>query len=383
MRVGTPGFVAQRLTEAREARGLAQTALSELTGIKSQSISHYEQGRQSPSPEALRLLCEKLEVPQRYFLKPLPPHDMRGIFFRSPRPQVRTARLKAERQLGWLKEIASYLHRHVDLPPVAVPDLPVTPEAGAAEIEAVAETCRQQFRLGSGPLAGVVPMLENIGCIVSRCLANCDSESACSHWGDGMPCILLSDESVGRTRFDAAHELGHLVMHRGLAPEALGDGETHRILEQQADRFARAFLMPSRTFGREVWAPTVDALVALRKEWNCPVAVMITRCGEIGAFDADQVRRAQVNLSRRGGKPEEPQGDSGQAEAPRLLARGIRLLIDAGVKDRHGCLTDLSLNAKDVEQLTGLPEGYFSECEAPPAAVLRLREVAVEQDTHR
>jgi Zn-dependent peptidase ImmA (M78 family)/transcriptional regulator with XRE-family HTH domain len=377
MRVGTPGFVAQRLTEAREARGLAQTALSELTGIKSQSISHYEQGRQSPSPEALGLLCEKLEVPERYFLKPLPERDAGPVFFRSPKPHVRTARLKAERRLGWLKEIAAYLRRHVDLPAAAVPDLPVGVSAGAAEIEGAAGTCRQQFRLGSGPLAAVVPMLENLGCIVSRCLAGCESEGACSHWDGGMPCILLSDDCASRIRFDAAHELGHLAMHRGYTAEALGDVDTHRVLEQQADRFARAFLMPARAFGREVWAPTVDALLALKKEWNCPVGAMIARCGEIGAFDADQVRRAQVNLSRRG-QTEEPRG---QTEEPRLLARGIRLLIDARVRDRHGFLTDLSFPAGDIEQLTGLPAGYFSECEVPPAAVLRLREAGVERDS--
>src|ERR1700739_2937481 len=113
MRVGTPGFVAERLTEAREARGLAQTALSELTGIKSQSISHYEQGRQSPSPEALSLLCEKLELPERFFLKQRPAFDLRGVSFRSARPHVRVARLKVERRLGWLREIVMYLKRHI------------------------------------------------------------------------------------------------------------------------------------------------------------------------------------------------------------------------------------------------------------------------------
>src|ERR1700739_2797618 len=96
MRVGTPGFVAERLTEAREARGLAQTALAELTGIKSQSISHYEQGRQSPSPEALALLCDKLDLPERYFLQPYPRHSCEGIFFRSFRAQARAERIRAE-----------------------------------------------------------------------------------------------------------------------------------------------------------------------------------------------------------------------------------------------------------------------------------------------
>ena len=83
MRIGTPGFVGARLTEGREARALSQTALAELTGIKSQSISHYEQGRQSPSPEALELLCESLHLPEWFFLRPVTHGPASTVFFRA------------------------------------------------------------------------------------------------------------------------------------------------------------------------------------------------------------------------------------------------------------------------------------------------------------
>jgi len=385
MRVGTPGFVAQRLTEAREARGLAQTALSELTGIKSQSISHYEQGRQSPSPEALILLCEKLDVPERYFLHPLPDHSMRGIFFRSLRPQTKAARIKAERRIGWIKEIVAYLRRHIELPDPAIPNHPVAATAhnSGAEIESIAEACREQFHLGYGPVAGMVVLAENLGCIVSRGSFDCDAESACSHWDSGgervkdTPYMLLPVVGgVSQTRFDVAHELGHLVMHRGLEPEN-ADPEKHKILEQQADRFARAFLLPARMFGREVWAPTVDALVSLRKQWNCPLSAMIARCGEIGVFSADQARRATANLARRGWKAGEPAEEPVPAETPQLLAGCIRLLIEGGVKDRHTLLTDLSLNPGDIEHLTGLPNHYLSESDRMRPASPRLRDTTV------
>jgi Zn-dependent peptidase ImmA (M78 family)/transcriptional regulator with XRE-family HTH domain len=381
MRVGTPGFVAQRLTEAREARGLAQTALSELTGIKSQSISHYEQGRQSPSPEALVLLCEKLDLPERYFLHPVPGHSMRGIFFRSLRPQTRTARIKAERRIGWLKEIVAYLRRHIDLPAPGLPNHPVAPTGhdASAEIEKIAEACREQFGSGHGPVTGMVMLAENLGCIISRGFPDCEPESACSHWdrrgveGEDTPFLLLpGNAGVNHTRFDAAHELGHLVMHRSLEPET-ADPETHRILEQQADRFARAFLLPAAVFGREVWAPTVDALFSLRKQWNCPLCAMVMRCGEIGIFNADQVRRASANLARRGWKTGEPSEEPSPGETPQLLAGCIRLLIEGGVKDRHALLTDLSLNPADIEDLAGLPRQYLSEGDKLRPASLKLR----------
>jgi Zn-dependent peptidase ImmA (M78 family)/transcriptional regulator with XRE-family HTH domain len=376
MRVGTPGFIAQRLTEAREARGYAQTALSELTGIKSQSISHYEQGRQSPSPEALVLLCEKLDVPERYFLRPMPDHSMRGIFFRSLRPQTRAIRIKAERRLSWMKEIAAYLRRQVDLPAPSLPDYPIRAVTPCIEIDRIAGTCREHFRLGYGPISGITVLAENLGCIISRGFSDGESEDACSHEGGGTPYILLGGNVCpNRMRFDIAHELGHLVMHRAQDAET-ADHDTHRTLEQQADRFARAFLLPAQTFGREVWAPTIDALLSLRKQWNCPIGAMVTRCGEIGAFDTDQVRRASANLVRRGWKSGEPQEDSGPRETPQLLARCIRLLIEGGVTDRHTMLADLSLSPFDIENLAGLPRHYFSEIEMPMPFHLKLRQPA-------
>jgi Zn-dependent peptidase ImmA (M78 family)/transcriptional regulator with XRE-family HTH domain len=377
MRVGTLGFVAARLTEAREARGLAQTALSELTGIKSQSISHYEQGRQSPSPEALLLLCEKLALPQRYFLKPLPAQSSRGLFFRSYRPAARISRTKSERRLGWLKEIAAYLRRHIDLPASSLPEFPVPATAcHGAEVESAAERCREVFNLGYGPLPGVVGLLENLGCVVSIGVSEDEAEVACSQWDQGIPYLMLARGCAERNRFDAAHELGHQVMHRGVEPEA-ADPDTLRILEQQADRFARAFLLPARGFRREVWAPTIDVLLSLRKQWNCPVTAMIARCGEIGLFDEDQARRVLVNFARRGLKSGGAGEERPAAESPQLLARGIRLLIEEGVRDRHGLLTDLSLSAADIEELAGLPPNYFRDGVVTPPPALKLRDDCV------
>jgi Zn-dependent peptidase ImmA (M78 family)/transcriptional regulator with XRE-family HTH domain len=366
MRIGTPGFIAARLTEAREARGLAQIALAEITGIKSQSISHYEQGRQSPSPEALALLCEKLELPQNYFLRASPRYSTEGVFFRSNRHASRGARLKAVRRLNWLKEIAAYLGRHLDLP---LPSVPFR----TGDVEQAAEHCRETLQLGAGPVNDMTLLLENLGCIVSRSSADAEVEGSHSQWAAGKPFVVLAEGTCsGRLRFDAAHELGHLVMHRESACTQSGDAETHRLTETQADQFARAFLLPAKMFGQEVWAPTIDALVSLKKIWNCPVSEMIVRCGEIGVFDKDQVRRALVNHSRRGWKSREPHGDA-PPESPKLLARGIRLLISEGGRHPHTVLTDLGLAAADVEDLACLPRGYFAGCSVRTETALRLR----------
>ncbi|NED56599.1 ImmA/IrrE family metallo-endopeptidase, partial [Micromonospora aurantiaca] len=57
-----------------------------------------------------------------------------------------------------------------------------------------------------------------------------------------------------RNRFDAAHELGHLVMHADAEP-----GE--KVVEDQAHRFAAEFLMPEQDIATELPAtPDWDRL---------------------------------------------------------------------------------------------------------------------------
>src|SRR6476646_6900902 len=54
------------------------------------------------------------------------------------------------------------------------------------------------------------------------------------------PLILLTDDKSNyvRSRFDAAHELGHLVMHAKADPN-------DRSIERQAHDFAASFLLPA------------------------------------------------------------------------------------------------------------------------------------------
>jgi len=51
MRLGTTGFVGQRLKEAREARGLSGVDLADMLGVKPQTIYAYQGGDATPSPQ--------------------------------------------------------------------------------------------------------------------------------------------------------------------------------------------------------------------------------------------------------------------------------------------------------------------------------------------
>lgn len=379
MRVGTPGFCGARLIEAREARGLSQASLADITQIKAQSISQYELGKQSPSPEALSVICEKLNLPERYFLRSAVTHSTERITYRSLTSATKAARVRAERRLGWLKEIIAYLRSYVDLPVINIPtfNLPDDPtKISMDQIETIADECRSYWNLGFGPLKDTVLLLENAGVIVTRTNFGVDSLDAFSQWDSSVPFVFLNADkgSAVRSRFDAAHELGHLVLHRQLQDRQIKNLALHSILENQAHRFAGAFLLPERSFSQEVWAPTLDAFVSLKKHWRCAVAMMVMRSEQLGMLNETQVKRAWINLSRRGWRTEEPLDNLLEPEEPKLLRRSFQLVIEEGVKSREDIVTELRMNPFDIEDLAGLSRGYLSGVSVMQQPEVRLRQ---------
>src|SRR6185312_6064885 len=122
--------------------------------------------------------------------------------------------------------------------------------------------------MGDGPISNVTWLLENIGAVVARTDLGAAELDGLSRWSDllGHPCVMLAsgDATACRSRFDAAHELGHLILHRAVTPAQSRDPAIHRQLEQQAHRFAGAFLLPKAAFAAELFSMTLDSFRQLK-----------------------------------------------------------------------------------------------------------------------
>src|SRR5688500_7643547 len=118
------GFVAGRLRQAREARGLSLVALADLAGVSSAAISQYEKGQHTPRPETFELLAKRLNLPPTFFLRPevITPVEQHRLFYRSMSSATKQARTRAGRRLEWFKEIVGYFEQFFDLPEPSVPD---------------------------------------------------------------------------------------------------------------------------------------------------------------------------------------------------------------------------------------------------------------------
>src|SRR3546814_5712686 len=157
-----------------------------------------------------------------------------------------------------LKEVFDYIAGYFDLPNLNVPEFKVdTLEAvGQGELEEIATEIRARWDIRPGPMPDVIEKLETNGILVSRIHAGVEKLDAFSQWSDRfeIPFIVLGRDkaSAVRQRFDALHELAHIVLHRSVSARTLHDSAFYNTVERQADRLASCLLLPEREFLEEL-----------------------------------------------------------------------------------------------------------------------------------
>lgn len=371
MKVGTPGFVGSRLREGREARGLTALSLAELVGVSRAALSQYEVGPQTPRPDVMDRIAAQLNLPVQFFCRPIENEVERRIFWRSMSAATKSARTKAYRRYLWLRHITDYLQGFVVLPPVNFPqfELPDDPvKLSMNDIEQIAREVRSYWKLGIGPISDVVLLLENNGAIVARGAIGADTLDAFSEWDkvESRPYIFLGSdkESAVRSRFDVAHELAHLILHRNVERGLLTHPALFKLIEEQAHRFAAAFLLPATTFASELNYISLDHLRVLKRRWKVAISMMLVRCQHLGFIEPEEAKRLWMNLSRRGWKRREPLDDELAPERPRVIESAISSLLQAGVTSRDQLKGDLPYAASDIEELLMLPRGFLSDRKA-------------------
>lgn len=365
MRTGVTGFQPERLTQARLCRGLTQTALAAKVGKSSGTVSKWEKGDQFPEADALQRLADHLDMPGSWFLTAVPRYGDNVCFYRSNASITKEAQTIAHVRLKWLNEISLILQEWVDWPRVNIPRLGANDHLKItdADIEQAAQQCRRDWNLGLGPISDMVLVLENAGVICVREELGYTRMDGASQWfdTDGRPYVFLAaDKANGvRSRFDAAHELGHLVLHRDI--DDVEFLKRYPEIERQAHLFAAAFLLPSETFAAELIRPSLDTFITLKLRWKVSVAAMVMRCKQLQIIDDAYATRLWKNYSARGWRKGEPLDDRLGFESVRLFPRAINLLLSEGGMTKDGLLATIGLGATDSERLCGLPDGFFSQ----------------------
>ena len=365
MTVGVSGFSNERLIQARNARGLTAVSLADIINVAPSTISLYEKGTQKPRQQLLDSLSKALNLPPAFFLQAVSIAKPSRVFYRSMSTATKSARVRVEARYEWILETIDYLLEFFDFPQVNLPEITLTDDFRALDsltIESAAEQVRQHWTLGNGPVANLVRTLEFNGVIVWITEFEAETLDAFSEFRSPHPVIVLSSDKQNfyRSRFDAAHELGHLVLHRNVDAKSLKRSSDFRLLENQAHQFASAFLLPATAYSKELWSVSLDAFRSLKPKWGTSVSLQIMRARQLGMVDENQEKRLWINLSRRGWRKSEPLDDKDQPEKPGLVAEGMRMLVKNKVRFGEAIAQDLNLSIFELEKLTGLEPGALA-----------------------
>lgn len=353
-------FTPDRLTVAREMVGLDIREVAERIQTSASAVTQFEKGKAKPKPETLIRLALALGVPPEFFAAdPLPELPIDACHFRS----LRSASVKERRRLiahgRVIRVIVDYLRDLVSFPAEQISSL-CREVTSPADVEDVALAVRDAWNLGQGPISNMVSLLEAKGVIPVEVPGHSTKLDAFSVWMEDLPIVFLTPEkdSGSRRRFDAAHELGHLLMHR---ERTAGDTEA----EREANGFASAFLLPRAPFLSECprrldWG----RLRQMKKRWGVSLAALVRRAFDLGLYSEATYRRAYSILNQRGWRTDEP--DEPEMERPTLLARAVALLGQAGYSLRR-IAEDLRLSDSLIERLLGLG-AFVGAAETPKPA---------------
>jgi len=368
-------LIPARLLEARLASRLNQSELANLVGVSRQAISAYEQGGKTPEPATMRMLASALDQPVSFFTKADAPtfgtHSVN--FFRKTGADTKRRNMACEVYANWLSRTAYVFDPVVNFPAVDLPGFEPQSSGSSTydddEIEEIAEKVRDHFGLGLGPISNVIRLLEAKGVVIGRVQIPGENIEAFSFWSGVRPFIFLaSDKDSGaRARFDAAHELAHLVLHRWVGADEIEDRDRLREIEAEADRFAGAFLLPRQSFPNEVYSPRLMAFVDLKARWKASIQAMIYRCKDIGIFDEQQIINLYKQLSFKKWRKTEPLDGPGgiPLEQPLLLRKIAELVVESGHRKKDEIKSGLAFSPSIIEQLAGLPPNFLSAEAAP------------------
>lgn len=352
------GFVPDRLAEARLVRQMSRAELARELGVTGQAIGYYETGERRPDMSVLLRIAEVLQQPVSFFLRESPSLTRGTRFFRSIGTRSNKVNYALDVKTKWLWEIVGFVAKNIKLPPVNLPEVPAAKDRhgySLLEIEEIATSVRRHWGLGDGPIANVIALFETHGIVVTRFELGSDEIDAFSCWIRKRPYVLLGSDkkSCCRSRYDAVHELGHMLLHSHIGQEDLEDKATRDLIEIEANMFAGAFLLPRPAMFREFYSTRMKHLQGLKERWRVSMQAIAHRAKDIGIIDEHQyiLFRKQVSFNRWNKR--EPLDDVIPLEQPMWLLNCWRVLTDRKVVREAGLEDELGFSLDLVARLFG------------------------------
>lgn len=377
-------IVPARIKEARLSRGLSLTELAGKIRVTSQAISQYELGISKPSATVLEEISKELDFPIMFFTKPFVAviSCNSAINFRALKSASKKLKDSWEYRIKWLDEINQYLRKYINFPQLDFPEFNLdTGELDFDTIEEIALTLRKHWKIEKIPINNLVELLQEKGFIVARIEFGEYKIDAFSQWFNNFPYIISGSDknSAVRSRFNLAHELGHLILHAHIDLEMMSKKEIFERVEREANHFAGAFLLPRDSFPREVMSKSIEHFIILKKRWMVSIQMMVKRCQDLNIYSETQARYLFAQIGQRGYRKSEPLDDSLDFERPYLFKQAIELLLENEVVSPEEIIDEIAFKKELIDSLCFLPDNLLNIRQRKPQLTLITKDPDIKR----
>ncbi len=298
-------LIAGNLTHYRKGLRLSQDELAVQAGVTRQSIYNYENAKTLPDSRTLSALARALGITLDDLLRQggvvLPNFRFRAHTSFDKKPQF------AAQVLRHLEDYTA-LEQAVGMPPYTPESTPCHQvEGNEKRIMEIATQFRHRLGLGDAPIHNMFDAVDEIGLKVLRLdipIPDFFGLSACSLEQGAFVLVNSHNISIERQLFTLAHEIGHLIFHRGEYQDTLmeeGSKEEEKAREDVANQFASQLLVSQEALDRAL--NVLNNLIDLKAYFRVSYTIMLKRLDQMGKVKyGDAIQKLRAEYKRRTGQ---------------------------------------------------------------------------------
>lgn len=348
----------------RETRMMTAKRLSVESGVSQSTISKVERGGAALTEDVASKLARALSTTPEVLMGGA--GDVEStVFFRSMSAATKSARVALRARSDMVDAIVAELDAILDFPSFNVPTIgaEAVDEISEIGIERAANELREAWGLGEGPITNLVASAEAHGVVVCMFPFGVETLDALSRMGSTSRPVAMVNTELGnafRWRFDVAHELGHMMLHRGIPGIDAVPSDVRKVIESQGHRFAGALLLPEGPFRDSLIGLSLEDFKMAKSTWGVSIQAMVRRAYDIGLLDESQYTSRQVAISRKRWRKSEPYDGERMPEAPTLLRTCVSLAVREGLLDVKALMARCGVPVDVFEDIIGVPRGFVS-----------------------
>lgn len=332
-------FNGNRLRIARRRAKLTQRQLAKEVDQKSITVNRHESGKTEPPPDTVERYAAVLSFPVAFFYgDDIDEASENAASFRSMSTLLARERHAALAASSVAFLFGDWIEARFELPTfTGIPDLSKETSEGAARM------LREMWRLGELPIRDMLGLLESKGFRVFSLAENTRNVDAFSLWRDEQPYIFLNTmKTAEHSRMDAAHELGHLVIHRHGAPAG-------RQAEDEANAFASEFLMPESDVRAQIpRVYSLEHMIRAKARWLVSLAALNYRVHQLKITSDWQYRGFCIQIQERGFRKSEPAGIRPETSA---VWQQVLAMLRAEKLTKIDVAREIGVPAREIEKL--------------------------------